>query len=96
MDPIVLRAVRPVPRLRIQPGDLVILDPEAPDLLTRWRPKSLPNIGAALLAFEDGALEAECPTPPSSADLARVVGLSSAGSPSRWRVRPARHLRVVR
>jgi hypothetical protein len=98
MEPFVLRAVRPVPRLGIRPGDRVIFDPEAPTLLTRWRPSPIPNLGAALLVWEDGALEpAGMITPPSASEVRQVVGLSFVrpGSPPGSN-RLAPYLRVVR
>lgn|ERR1043166_6046602 len=97
MDPFVLRAVRPVPRLGIQVGDRVIFDPDAPALLTRWRAAPIPNIGAALLAYESGALEApDILSRPSAAELRAVVGLSPpvSGPHAPAAARPS--LRVVR
>lgn len=90
-EPFVLRAVKPIPSLHLQVDDLVIFDPQAPHLLTRWRPSKGPDVGAALLAFEEGALEADCATPPSSAELRRVVGLTSPVSPSLPSQSPGRH-----
>lgn len=75
MEPFVLRAVRPVPRLGIQAGDRVIFDPEADAITALWRP--IPNTGAALLAWESGALEAVTP-PPSPSLFRQTVGLSPA------------------
>jgi len=80
MAAIVLRAVRPVPRLHLRIGDRVILDPSAPELLTRWRPAPVPNIGAALLAFEQGDLELGVNPPSGVASL--VTSLLSAGAQS--------------
>lgn len=88
MEPFVLRAIRPVPRLGIQAGDRVIFDPEADAITALWRP--IPNTGAALLAWESGALEAVTP-PPSPSLLRQVAGLSLAQPASLFSV-----LRVLR
>lgn len=98
-EPFVLRAIRPLPSLDLQVDDLVIFDPQAPHLLTRWRPSKGPDVGAALLAFEEGGLEAESPTPPSSAELRRVVGSAfpvSPSMPSQSRGQHARRLHRAR
>lgn len=76
MEPFVLHAVRDVPTLDIQVGDRLILDPSGPFLLTRWRPAPVPNVGAALLALEEGHLASHDPIPLSVSSLRRVVGLA--------------------
>lgn len=99
MKPFVLLAVAPVVRLGVQVGDRIIFDPAAPQLLTRWRPTPLPNIGATLLALEDGALvPAESPTPPAPSALrARLFAASRRWPPMRSRVARVRsRLGVVR
>lgn len=99
MEPFVLRAVRPVPRLGILVGDHVVFDPAAPSLVTRYRAKAVPNPGAVLLAYEEGALEpADSPTPPSVYELRQVVGFSrwSASSKLHAQLGRRRSLRVIR
>lgn len=93
-EPFVFRAVRSVPHLGIQLHDRVIFDPEADALVALWRP--IPNTGATLLAWEDGALEAITP-PPSLSELRQVVGLPPARPVSRIGSTFRRNrLRVVR
>lgn len=82
MEPFVLRARRPVARLGIQVNDRIVFDPSAPTLLTLCRP--IPNVGAALLAWEDGAVEPVTPSP-SLEELRLAVGYPS---PRRLRARP--------
>ena len=82
MEPFVLRATRPVPRLGIQINDRIVYDPSNPALLTLCR--AIPNVGATLLAWEDGAVEPVTPSP-SLEELRLAVGYPS---PRRLRVRP--------
>lgn len=93
MEPFVLRAVRPVPRLGIQTGDRIVWEPEDSHFPTICR--DVPNTGAVLFAWESGALVAVTPCP-QPADLRAAVGLPH---PSRGRalhaVRPA-HLHLIR
>jgi len=92
MEPFVLRATRSVPRLGILAGDRIVFDPEAPALLTICR--ALPNIGVALLAWEDGALESVTASP-TPADLRLAVGyLSPPRSVWRPRSRPTHLVRL--
>lgn len=71
MEPFVLLAVRPIPSLGIRAGDHVVWDPAMDSRPSICRP--IPNTGAVLLAYEEGALEplTPCPLP---ADLALAVG----------------------
>jgi len=91
MEPFVLRARRSVPRLGIQVNDRIVYDPSNPALLTLCR--AIPNIGATLLAWEDGAVEPVTPSP-SLEELRLAVGYPS---PRRtpWRLRSSR-TRLVR
>lgn len=61
MEPFVLRAGRPVPHLGILEGDRIVFDPDAEAMVTLWR--GIPNVGAVLGAYEEGALKML--TPPS-------------------------------
>lgn len=77
MEPFVLRAVRPVPRLGIQAGDRVVwqpLDSPFPLLL-----RDIPNAGAVLYAWKSGALEAVTPSPRPE-ELRAAVGFPSLSS----------------
>ncbi len=95
MEPFVLRAVRAIPRLKVRAGDCVIFDPDGPALLTRWRPTPVPNIGAALLAYELGALEpAGTTTPPSASELRGALAIPDELSSRQPEVQEP--LRIVR
>ena len=92
MEPFVLRAARAVPRLGIRAGDYVVVQDGTPNLN-----RPIPNAGAVLLAYEDGALEL-ISSPPDPLSLRQAVGLASpAPSGRRYRLRRAGpDLRVVR
>jgi len=91
MEPFVLRATRSVPRLGILAGDRIVFDSDADSILALWRP--IPNIGATLLAWEEGALEA-ITRPPSPSELRQVVGLEPVRPASRCAESSRRHRRA--
>lgn len=86
MEPFVLRARRAVPRLGIRTNDRIVYDPANPALLTLCR--AIPNIGATLLAWEDGAVEPVTPSP-SLEELRLAVGYPSRRR-TLWRHRSSR------
>lgn len=94
MKPFVLLAVRAVPRLGIRVGDRVVWDLAESLFPTVCR--EIPNTGAVLLAYEEGALEAVTPCP-QPAELSAAVGFASSPhvKPSRGG-RPSRSLRLLK